>query len=400
MARKDVWPTDRWREALQAWSEEKFLKRSWRYMAPILATAPDVVLQTLAHGVSWWLQAVAKTFEGHESLFFVLARRILAQDHQDGVDSDDPVGRAINHPVGLVTEALLRRWYRRSLEDGQGLPEEIKPTFTELCDPGIDKFRHGRVLLAAHVIALFRVDGDWATRHLLPLFDWQRSEAEARAAWEGFLWSPRLYRPLMEMLKPAFLNTARHYAALGKHDGQYASLLTFAALDPGESFTTAELAAATRALPPDGLHDAAQALVRALEGAGEQRADYWTNRVAPYLHAIWPKMRDNVSPAIAESLGCLCVAAQNAFPEALALLRVWLQPPPHADYVVHRLHLSGLCSRFPEEALDFLSLVVDEQGQPPPTDLAACLGAIQASLPELEADPRFEVLRAYLQRYG
>src|SRR5690606_11147950 len=214
LAREGVWPTERWREALQAWSEEKLLKRSWRYMAPILAIAPDEVLQPLAHGVSWWLQAIAKTFEGHEALFFVLARRILAQDHQDGVDTDDPVGRAINHPVGHVTQALLRWWYRRSLEDGQGLPDEIKPTFTELCDTRIGEYRHGRVLLAAHVIALFRVDGDWATQHLLPLFVWQRSEAEASAAWEGFLWSPRLYRPLMEMLKPAFLDTARHYAAL------------------------------------------------------------------------------------------------------------------------------------------------------------------------------------------
>ncbi len=400
LAREGVWPTERWREALQAWSEEKLLKRSWRYMAPILATAPGEVLQTLAHGVSWWLQSIAKTFEGHKTLFFVLARRILAQDHQDGVDIDDPVGRAINHPVGHVTEALLRWWYRRSLEDGQGLQEEIKPTFTELCDRRIDKFRHGRVLLAAHVIALFRVDGDWATRHLLPLFDWQRSEAEARAVWEGFLWSPRLYRPLMEMLKPAFLDTAHHYAALGKHDGQYASLLTFAALDPGETFTTAELAAATRALPPDGLHDAAQALVRALEGAGEQRADYWTNRVAPYLHAIWPKTRDNVSPAIAESLGRLCVAAQDAFPEALTLLRAWLQPPAHPDYLVHRLHEAGLCGKFPEQALDFLSLVIGDQTQWPPSDLGACLDAMRIAAPELEADPLFERLMAYLRQHG
>jgi len=400
LAREDVWPTDRWREALQAWSEEKLLKRSWRYMAPILATAPDEVLQTLDHGVSWWLQSIAKTFEGHETLFFVLARRILAQDHQDGVDTDDPVGRAINHPVGHVTEALLRWWYRRSLEDEQGLPDDIKPIFTELCDIQIDKYRHGRVLLAAHVIALFRVDGDWATQHLLPLFVWQRSEAEARAAWEGFLWSPRLYRPLMEILKPAFLDTARHYAALGKHDGQYASLLTFAALDPGETFTTAELAAATRALPPDGLHDAAQALVRVLEGAGEQRADYWTNRVAPYLHAIWPKTRDNVSPAIAESLGRLCVAAQDAFPETLTLLRAWLQPPAHPDYLVHRLHEAGLCGKFPEQALDFLSLVIGDQTQWPPSGLGACLDAMRIAAPELEADPHFERLMAYLRQHG
>ncbi|HGP0654933.1 TPA: anti-phage defense-associated sirtuin Dsr1 [Stenotrophomonas maltophilia] len=392
LASEGVWPTERWREALQAWSDEKLLRRSWRYMAPILATAPDEVLQPLVRSVSWWLQAIAKTFEDHEALFFVLARRVLAQDHQDGVDTDDPVQRAINHPVGLVTEALLRWWYRRSLEDGQGLPEEIKPTLTELCDTQIDNYRHGRVLLAAHVIALFRVDGDWARQHLLPLFDWQRSEAEARAAWEGFLWSPRLYRPLMEILKPAFLDTARHYAALGKHDGQYASLLTFAALDPGETFTTAELAAATRALPPDGLHDAAQALVRALEGAGEQRADYWTNRVAPYLHAIWPKTRDNVSPAIAESLGRLCIAAQDAFPEALALLRAWLQPPAHPDYLVHRLHESRLCGRFPEQALDFLSLVIGHQTQWPPGDLGNCLEEIRLSAPDLDNDPRFQQL--------
>lgn len=400
LAQEGVWPTDRWREALQAWSEEKLLKRSWRYMAPALTDAPGEVLQTLAHSVGWWLQAIAKTFEGHEGHFLTLARRILALDHQDGVDTDEPVMRAINHPVGQVTEALLRWWYRRSLEDGQGLSKEFKPTFTELCDTRIDKFRHGRVLLAAHIIALFRVDQDWATQHLIPLFDWQRSEAEARAAWEGFLWSPRLYRPLMEVLKPAFLDTAHHYAALGKYNEQYVSLLTFAALDPGDTFTIAELAGATRALPPDGLHDAAQALVRALEGASDQHVKYWTNRVKPYLEKVWPKTRDRTSPTISESLGRLCVAAQSVFPEALALLRAWLQPPAYPDYLVNQLHEAGLCGRFPEQALDFLSLVIGDQTQWSPSDLGACLGAIRTAAPELEADQRLERLMVYLRRHG
>jgi hypothetical protein len=400
LAKEGAWPIGRWREALQAWAEETLVKRAWRYMAPILAIAPDDVLQSLAHGISWWLQSIAKTFEGHEARFFALSRRILALEHQDGVDTDDPVTRAINHPVGQVTEALLRWWYRRSLEDGQGLPVELRDTFTELCDIRSDKFRHGRVLLAAHVIALFRVDPNWAKAHLVILFDWRRSTVEARAAWEGFLWSPRLYRPLMEVLKAAFLDTARWYVALGKHDGQYASLLTFAALDPGDTFTISELAGATRALPPDGLHHVAQALVRALEGAGDQRADYWVNRITPYLHAIWPKTRDNLSPAIAESLGRLCVAAQDSFPEALALLRAWLRPPAHPDHLVRRLHEAGLCGRFPQSALEFLSLVISDQTQWPPSDLGACLKAIQTAAPELESDPRFEKLMAYLRQHG
>src|SRR5690606_19756258 len=230
--------------------------------------------------------------------------------------------------------------------------------------------------------------------------DWQHSESEARSAWEGFLWSPRLYRPLMEAIKPFFLDTARHYAALGKHDGQYAALLTFAALDPGDTFTTAELGRATRALPSDGLHDAAQALVRALEGAGNQRADYWANRVAPYLRSIWPKTREHTSPNIAESLGRLCVAAQDAFPEAFTMLRAWLQPPAHPGFLVHQLHEADLCRQFPQPSLDFLDLVIGEQAQWPPGDLGACLEQIRNVDPALENDARYERLLAYLRRHN
>lgn len=398
LANEGLWLTDRWREALQVWSNESLTKRSWRYIAPILQYMPNDVLQELAHGVSQWLQAVAKVSEGYNFHFFALARSILAFDHQDGVVTDEPVMRAINHPVGHVTEALLRWWYRRPLEDAQGLPLDIKPIFTDLCDILIDKYRHGRVLLSAHAIALFRVDHEWTTQHLLPLFDWQSSEVEALAAWEGFLWSPRLYRPLMEALKPAFLDTARHYEELTKHNGQYASLLTFAALDPSDTFTASELAGAIRSLPQNGLHDSAKALVRALEGAGEQRADYWRNRVAPYLHKIWPKTRDNISPDIAESLGRLCIAAQDMFPEALAMLRAWLQPPAYPDFLVHLLHEADLCTKFPEHALDFLSIVIDYQAWCPPGKLRACLKMIRTTAPALEVEPRFERLMTYLRR--
>ncbi len=261
LAKEDVWLPDRWREALQAWSEDKLIKRSWRYMGPVLVGAPDDFTQSIAHGLSWWLKAIAKTFEGHEDYFLRLCRRILVLDHQVGLDTEDPIMQAINHPVGQVTEALLDWWYRGGLEDGQGLPETLKPTFTELCNTQIVKFRHGRVILAAHLISLYRVDCNWATEYLLPLFDWQSLPAEAHFVWEGFLWSPRLYRPLLSAIKQPFLESAEHYEELGNHDEQYASFLTFVALDPGDTFTTKELANAVRGLPAGGLENSAQALV-------------------------------------------------------------------------------------------------------------------------------------------
>jgi len=398
LTKEGVWPTDRWREALQAWSEEKLIVRSWRCMGPVLQDAPDAVFQT--HAVSWWLKTIAKTFDRHEPRFFALAHRILSLDYQDGVITDEPVTRAINHPVGHVTEALLNWWYRRSLEDGQGLPDELKTYFTALCDTGVGKFCHGRVLLAAHVVALFRVDPEWATQHLLPLFNWQHSPVEARSAWEGFLWSPRLYHPLMKEIKPAFLDTASHYAKLGKHGGQYAALLTYAALDPGDTFLPTELAVATRSLPPNGLHEAAKSLVRALEGSGEQRANYWKKRIVPYLDAIWPKTRNNISPSIARSLGRLCIAAQEAFPEALKLLRAWLGPATSRDYLVQLLHEAGICGKFPEPALDFLNLVLGNQIPWRTSDLGACLKAIRTAMPALVTDVRYTKLMEYFRQQG
>lgn len=254
------------------------------------------------------------------------------------------------------------------------------------------------MLLATHVIALFRVDQDWASEHLLPLFDWQVYPQEAPAAWQGFLWSPRLYRPLMEMLKRPFLDTATHYEELGEYQQQYPALLASAALDRGDTFTKDELASATRSLPANGLHDTAQALVSALESAGDQRANYWSNRVAPYLRAIWPRTRDKVSPDISESFGRLCIAAQDKFPEALAQLKDWLQAAEYPDSLVHWLYEAGLCKKFPNEALEFLSRLIGEQTQSLPGDLGDCLETIESASPELKADQRFKRLSNYLRQ--
>ena len=245
LAMQDTWPRRQWREALFAWSEEDLIERSWGTIAPILARSPDEALQMLSHGVSLWLRTLAKSFEGQEVIFLALCDRLFELEYEEEEEDNDPVGRAINHPVGQATDALLQWWYRRPLEDDQGLGEDLNSRFSSICERLVGKLRHGRVLLAAHVIALFRVDRNWARHCVLPLFEWERSEVEARAAWEGFLWSPRLYRPLMEAFKPAFLDTANHYQELGRHGVRYSSLLTFAAMELEGVFTFRELARAT-----------------------------------------------------------------------------------------------------------------------------------------------------------
>ena len=414
LAKEDVWLADRWSMALQVWSEEKLTKRSWRYMAPVLTSATDEQLQLFTHNLSRWLRDVAKNFAGQDETFLALCKRVLTLKHKDENDNgNDFVTCATSHPVGLATKALLNWWDRRAPGDGQGLPDELESALTMLCDntmicdKSTDKFRPGRVILALNFISLFGMDRDWATKHLLPLFDWRTSKTEACAAWQGFLWNSSPSSLLIEALKPAFLETASHYEVLvncgrkraffGK---KYTSLLTFAALNRGNIFETKELATATRALPPDGLHYAAQELVRMIEGAGtgERRASYWKNRVAPYLRKIWPNTRDKIYPAATTDLGHVCVTAQEAFPEAFDLLQYWLQPITNPSYyseyifLLRKLHKNKICSQSPKQALDFLDLVIPKQPYWVPEELRTCLKDIQTYKPELERGTKYQRL--------
>lgn len=398
---ENQWPVERWREALQAWAEGTLLRRSWRYMAQVVLGAPDEVIQALSHSLGWWLQAQAKSFTGQQEHFFALTRRVLALRYENGKDTgDDPVFSAINHPVGLVTQAMLHWWYRQDLKNAKGLDLKIKSIFTDLCDTQVERFKHGRILLAAHAIALFQVDEEWARTYLLSLFDWQRSEIEARVAWEGFLWSPRLYRPLLLAFKQPLLQTAAHYGQLGKHAEQYAAFLTFAALDPGDTFTAQELAGATRALPAEGLRSAAQAMVGALEGAREQRSEYWHNRLLPYLRNIWPKSLDLATPDISESLGRLCIAAGKAFPDAMRELQYWLKPVQHSHFLVHLIHEANLCGQFPADSLAFLDLIIGADAQWLSKELKQCLDDIGNTEPQLVHDRRFLRLTELYNRRG
>ena len=399
LAEQDAWPSARWSTALHAWSEEKLIACAWDQMAPVLENAPLKFLKDVDHALSWWLREIAGTFEGGETTFLSLCTRVLRLDHEPHDETDDVVGRAINHPVGHVTHALLRWWYRKKLEDEQGLPDELSVLFTELCDVSVDAYRHARVLLAARVVTLFRVDRKWTTKHLLPRFEWKGSGLEARGAWEGFLGSPQLYAPLMEAFKASFLETAQHYDALGRYRRQYASVLVFAALDPRDMFNKEELARATLTLPPDGLEQTAAALVRAIEGAGDQREDYWKNRVLPYLRGVFPSIQETITPAITGRLAQVCIAAGDAFPAALRQLRASLQSVKHPDHLVHRLHEAGLCDRFPEQTLDFLDQIVRDETQWPPSELPDCLTAMERAMKELGTDRRFRRLRDYLRKF-
>jgi len=368
---------------------------------------PDAVFQEIDHAVTWWMKAASESINCHEDILLNLCCRVLdltpeagsgSRIIRNGVETYDPVGSAINHPIGHATQALINLWFKQNPNDNDLLPAELKPVFTTLCNVQVERFSHARVLMGSRLIAFFRVDRPWTEQHLLPLFNWS-NPVEAKAVWEGFLWSPRLYQPLLIAFKPQFLDSANHYADLGEHRQQFAGFLTYAALGPTEGYTVEEFRSAIGALPQEGLEKSTQALSQALEGAADQREDFWKNRVQPFWQQIWPKSRELATPRIVESLMRLAIAARGEFPAALAAVQDWLQPIEHPHCVVHLLYESGLCSRYPADALCLLNAVIADQ-QRGGQELAQCLDQIVQAMPNLAQDARYLRLREYSRRRG
>ena len=388
------WPVTRWRQALQVWRDSRDRDYSQINILTILAEAPDSVIVKLSTSLSSWLKVESNDITGNEKLFFRLCQRVLDTEFQSNsaTDEEDSLTASFNDPVGQTTQAMLNWWYRQDLKDEQGLGEPIKSIFTRLCDTQIQGFQHGRIILAIHTISLLKVDSNWVIHTLLPLFNWQASETEARGVWMGILKLTRRY-DLLFLTKQNFLETAFHYNRLGKYAYRYAEILTFEALDRGDVYSINELKQATKELPAEGLKSTAGILALALEGADDKRSEFWDNRIIPYLDSIWPKTKRTVTPDISSKFGELCITADQKFPFAVDKLLPWLKSIDQPRYLAYKLKVSGLCSKFPKDSLKFLDVIYGNNVQWGVGELMECLNEIKLADDTLVHDQRFVRLR-------
>ena len=402
LATKATWRIGVWREALQVFAESDNLVLTLSEIGPCLLNASNETIRELRYSYVWWLKKLAKAMPPtlHDIWFQLIDRIFDNADIEVERSNGELVGRAINNPVGHATEALLSWWYQTEPKPGTGLPEPVKARLTRLSNPTPNGFVHGRVIMAAHLASLHLADSNWASKVLLPFFDWAVDPIEARGAWEGYLWTPRINPELLDAFKASFLGTADHYADLGKHDKQYASLLTIAALEFQDHFSSSELRDAFNALPKEGLAKAAKTLARSLGSAGDRHAEYWTHRIKPLIETVWPKSHDKRTGEESAAFMELCVHADSLFIDAFILLRSMLVKTKHFYMPVKELAESKLATKYPSEALSLLSAVVDEAEQGPPSELRTCLEQISSANSGLSSDSAFRRLREYIDRYG
>lgn len=402
LAEREVWNKGVWREALQTFAEGEGRTNFLNEIGPFLLNASEQTVSELRHSFSWWLKSLSIVVSGSSTVLWLqLLDRILNNgDTEVDFTQGDPVGRAINNPVGHVIEALFSWWFQSVPQAGGGLPEPVKTRLTKLTNQSPRGLIHGRVIMASRLFPLFAVDPLWSESVLLPLFDWTTDTVEAQGAWGGYLGNPRISAELLASFKEFFLETANHYNDLGPYNEQYASLLTVAALEFREQFTVAELRTALNRLPPEGLARAAKVLANSLKSANDRRGEYWTHRIKPLIEEIWPKTATKRSGSESAAFMDICTNAVTHFAEATDLLIPMIIKTKRLDLPVIQLAESGLAQNYPAKALGLLDSIVDESNLWPRGDLRECLNQIRSGDVALATTPAFRRLSEYLDRHS
>lgn len=403
LSRAGDWYAESWEIALYIWMQDDFYMRAWEEAVSIFLTIPDPILCQMRHPVSQWLESVSRAASVDESAIFELCRRMLGLESQkDASDYSDtlnePMSMALHHPVGHITRALTNLWLKQAPADDALLASTFKELFSLLCNIQVLNFRPGRVLLSSNLMSLYRVDREWTEQNLFTLLQWSNPD-EAKAAWCGFLWSPRIHPPLLIAFKTELLDCAAHYDELGEMQDQYVTFLTYAALSFHEGFSDADFQKAFNELPEQGLVTCIETLCQGLEATSEQRVLYWNNRVKPFLQKVWPKSSNKATPDLAEALALLMTTDKDLFPAIYSEMHFWLKPVRYPHYVLHSLKQSGSAKIAPDEALHLIDNLVGGSEKRDEPDLQNCLTDIEDAAPHLASDPRMVRLKSLIRYF-
>ncbi|KGJ99882.1 anti-phage defense-associated sirtuin Dsr1 [Thalassotalea sp. ND16A] len=394
-----VWIAERWREALQVWTENKLLSfKAWRHLSEFILTLSNHKLVEISWNLSRWLKSNGGCRPLGKDLYFRYFDKLIALPYTIEEEINDPITAAINHPVGILTESLFQQWYIEKPNDNEGLSTEFQHRFEQIILSEERDYQLGKVIIAANVLSLFRVAPSWTSEFVLPWFNWDNHEL-AIITWRSYLWSPRLHKALLVSIKNDLLETVNHYQELVNNKEQYARFLTYLALQKYDEYKVTELATAFKSLPEEALKHVASSLNDALSNSGDKFNEYWEHRIKVFLIKTWPKQTVFAEQTV-NQLALLCLNTKSYFVDAFEILKHSLRQIEDTEYLVRKTLDSKLISSYPDEVLEFLNqLIVDEPRFRPPSKLNECLSQIVIVAPELEGNEIFVRLNTIVRQF-
>lgn len=348
------------------------------------------IVRSVADAVQSLSEEASSAF--HSRLLSIWDTALAASFNIPGRETDERVSDAINHPTGILVEAVLLVLRSRPLGRNAGIDEDVRERLERVTDaPGMQA-RLGRVIVASRLALLHDLDALWARRNIVPRLDWSDPE-EAIGAWQGFLWSPWVRPSLWDEIKVQFLGTFDHLDVLSRCRASLAGILASISIEGEDAISALEAGECLRRLDDGGREDVAMWIFQKLRGAGTRATDLWREQIQPWLLAAWPREPHLHGRGASERLAMAATLADEAFAEAAVSVGPLVGQVERGDMILRALREKGFIESAPAECLELVASLTPDEPQPWFGGLRNFLDQVRRVSPGLEDDQRF--LRLY-----
>jgi len=402
LAEKNNWNKDIWHAGLVGLTESK--ENSWSEIAPLLTNAPPEFYHEEGWPVAYWTKKNISSVKfriSDENYFRVIFDSLL----DNLADRMEPIGEAVNyalnHPVGIITEALIDRFNARGFKANEGIPEGPLWEYINrlITSPKQASFA-GKIMLASRLNYFHAIDPAWTEENLIPLFDWEKSEL-ATLMWQGYLWSQRISADLAIALKHHLLNSLKRIENIQASVKSLIQLFTMVCLEYSDLYTAKERHDALVNIGKDGLEYVAEFFSDSIRWDPESADNYWRNRIQPFIQRAWPKDKNFVSEKTSASFSLMLIELDEAFKEALDYLSPFIQAFSDLSYLLIELDKKKqLPAKYPKEVFQLLSKVFTAQYQYPTETFRNVLDRIISANPLIKNEPIYGIINDYLIEHG
>lgn len=397
-----------WQILLQSWSKEATPRASW-LLAQRLLALPQSTRAELHTQTPRWLKENFERIERYREGAALKAWDAIFEALKDGGPKtecsilhgeDGRYDKAINAPVGEVTDALLTVLNAKELKASAEMPEPFAARLEACLAVPNEAGQHAASIIGRSFRWLAYIAPTSTEAQILPRFD--LAHAQAVATWDGYLADNQLPRPhWFRKLKPCFI-AAVERAELwsGRHGAtRLGEFLTYATVLSTPKRMLIEANEARAALQKTTEEVRQAALDQLMSIVAEKNG--WKKYGAKFLGEIWPL---EVMHQTAETTAAwLRIATESGeeFPQAARAIAQSAVLTPIQELDSFTWTMRGrekdslpIAKAYPFEALGLLDAVIATQREFPPYDLPSVLDMMAEAEPSVRQDSRWIRLKS------
>ena len=376
--RKGKFPAELWTDLLSEWPDDTSVLLKLFLAFSIISLGHEHAIELRYYAPAWLRtcllelslhsrETALEIFDGFLLPFLssdpFMSESSLGATSVGGVEqkrSEVSIGKAINSPVGKLTEALWALLPSKAERRGS-LEHDLASRFELLASvPGYGA-GHAVAVLTQHLHWVEYCYLDWMNLFLLPMF--QIDHPLAEAAWHGLLCGEKTFSaPTWAALKGPMLAILRGKTSWSLDTREREALasclvwLSRPAKDSAPLFSIAEIRETLTLIDNDLRGSVLLALANTLEQHGD-----WKSFVKPFIQNGWPRHLRYRSDESTRGFVFLAEHAGSDFEDAVQTILPLIRPVSDADLLTYRISQDreneNVVSDHPRAALQLLRAV-------------------------------------------